>query len=128
MVLYVLSASPGREFGGQHIGNIAQWNVMLPSVAGEHNVWVAYAGLVGFEGGKGFTGSSQVVNPWGNRLVMASTTEEALLRAQINLEDVAIARAASPLLADLEAALGDVTLQLQQVAQAPHNGFAKEAR
>jgi hypothetical protein len=36
------------------------------------------------------------------------------------MEDVAIARAASPLLADLEAALSDVTMQLEQIARQPY--------
>lgn len=120
MVVYVLSASPGREFSEPCIGNIAQWNVLLPGVAEEHNVWAVYAGLVGFEGGKGFTGSSQVVDPWGNTRIQASMIDEEIIRATIDMDDVAIARANSPLLADLEATLGDITLQLQQIAQSPH--------
>ena len=119
MVIYVISASPGREFTGQHLGNVARWNVLLPGVADEHNVWVVYAGLVGFEGGKGFTGSSQIIDPWGNCLVMASATDEAVVQATLNLEDVATARAGSPLLADLEAALGDITLELEQIRLLP---------
>ena len=119
MVIYVLSASPGREFTGQHLGNVARWNVLLPGIADEHNVWVVYAGLVGFEGGKGFTGSSQVIDPWGNCMVMASATDEALVQATLDLEDVATARAGSPLLADLEAALGDITLELEQIRRLP---------
>ncbi len=119
MVIYIISASPGREFTGQHLGNVARWNVLLPGVADEHNVWVVYAGLVGFEGGKGFTGSSQVVDPWGNCLVMASATDEAVVRAALDLEDVATARAGSPLLADLESALGDITLELEQIRRLP---------
>lgn len=119
-VIYVLSASPGREFSGQHLGNVTRWNVLLPGIADEHNVWVVYAGLIGFEGGKGFTGSSQIVDPWGNAIIMADVMEECVVRATMNLEDVAIARASSPLLADLEAALGDVTMQLDQVSRRPH--------
>jgi predicted amidohydrolase len=119
-IIYVLSASPGREFTGQHLGNVAQWNVLLPGIASEHNVWVVYAGLIGFEGGKGFTGTSQIVDPWGNALVMGSSTDECLVRGVLDSDDVAVARAASPLLADLEAALGDVTMQLEQVARVPH--------
>jgi predicted amidohydrolase len=119
-VVYVVSASPGRDFGGTHVGNVARWNVLLPGIADEHNVWVVYAGLVGFEGGKGFTGSSQVIDPWGNVLVLGSSLDECLLRATVEMDDVATARAASPLLADLEAALGDVTMQLEQIARNPH--------
>lgn len=116
-IIYIVSASPGREFSGQHLGNVTRWNVLLPGIADEHNVWVAYSGLVGFEGGKGFTGSSQVVDPWGNTVVIGSVTDECLVQATIDLEDVATARAASPLLADLEAALGDVTMELEEVAR-----------
>ncbi len=119
-IIYVVSASPGREFGGVHIGNVARWNVLLPGIADEHNVWVVYAGLVGFEGGKGFTGSSQVIDPWGNCLVLGSALDECLLRATVDMEDVATARAATPLLADLEAALGDITLELEQISRNPH--------
>jgi predicted amidohydrolase len=119
-VIYIISASPGREFGGQHVGNVVRWNVLLPGIADEHNVWVVYAGLVGFEGGKGFTGSSQVIDPWGNGIVLGSATDECIVQATIDLEDVATARAASPLLADLESALGDITMELEQIARRPH--------
>jgi predicted amidohydrolase len=119
-VIYIISASPGREFTGQHVGNVARWNVLLPGIADEHNVWVVYAGLVGFEGGKGFTGSSQVIDPWGNCRVIGSGIDECIVHAAIDLEDVAVARAASPLLADLESTLGDLTLELDQIARKPH--------
>lgn len=119
-VIFVISASPGREFSGQHVGNVTRWGVLLPGIADEHNVWVVYAGLVGFEGGKGFTGSSTVIDPWGNCLVQGSATDECLLQATIDLDDVATARAVSPLLADLESALGDITMELEQIARKPH--------
>ncbi len=119
-VVYIISASPGRDFGGTHVGNVARWNVLLPGIADEHNVWVVYAGLVGFEGGKGFTGSSQVIDPWGNVLVQGSALDECLLQATVEMDDVATARAASPLLADLESALGDITMELEQIARNPH--------
>jgi predicted amidohydrolase len=119
-VIYIISASPGREFTGQHVGNVARWNVLLPGIADEHNVWVIYAGLVGFEGGKGFTGNSQVIDPWGNCRVLGSGIDECVVRATVDLEDVAVARAASPLLADLESTLNDVSLELEQIARKPH--------
>jgi len=119
-VIYVISASPGREFSGQHLGNVTRWGVLLPGIADEHNVWVVYSGLVGFEGGKGFTGSSRVIDPWGNTIVQGPALDECLLRATIDLDDVATARAVSPLLADLESALGDITMELDQIARKPH--------
>ena len=119
-IIFVPSASPGRDFGGPHLGNVTRWGVLLPGIADEHNVWVIYSGLVGFEGGKGFTGSSRVIDPWGNCLVQGSAIDECLLHAQIDLDDVATARAVSPLLADLESALGDITMELDQIARQPH--------
>lgn len=119
-ILYVLSASPARDFSGQEVGSVARWDRLLPSIADEHSVFVVYAGLVGFEGGKGFSGSSTVVDPWGRHLVRGSLTEECLVTAMVELDDVAIARAASPLLADLESAASDLALELESVVRAPH--------
>lgn len=121
-VLYVISASPGRDFGGQEVGNLARWKHMLPGVADEHNVWVVYAGLVGFEGGKGFTGSSCVVDPWGRTVAEGSVLDECIVTSPIDLDDVATARAASPLLADLEAVLPDLALEMEALARKPHVG------
>lgn len=119
-VLYVISASPGRDFGGQVVGNLARWRLLLPGLAEEHSIFVVYSGLVGFEGGKGFTGTSRVIDPWGRVLAEGPDTEECLIAARVDLDDVAIARASSPLLADLEATLGDLVLELDAVARKPY--------
>jgi predicted amidohydrolase len=119
-IIYVISASPGREFSGLQVGNLMRWKHLLPGIADEHSLFVVYAGLVGFEGGKGFTGSSCVVNPWGQVLVEGDVTQECLVRSSVNLEDVAIARAGSPLLADLEATLSDLVMELEAIARRPH--------
>lgn len=115
-VLYVVSASPGRDFGGNEVGNLARWKRLLPGIADEHNLYVVYAGLIGFEGGKGFTGSSCVLDPWGRTLVQGPVLDECLLTAEIDLEEIAAARASSPLLADLESALPDVIRELSAAA------------
>jgi predicted amidohydrolase len=120
-IIYVISASPGRDFGGHEVGNLSRWKHLLPGVADEHNVWVVYAGLVGFEGGKGFTGSSCVVDPWGRTIAEGSVLEECIVTATVDLEDVATARAASPLLADLEAVLPDLAFELEALARQPHS-------
>ena len=108
MTLIVPSASPGREFAGQNPGNVDRYHDLLKGIASEHSLWVIYAGLVGFEGGKGFTGSSQVVDPFGNQKMIASNLHEEMISATINLEEVTIARAVSPLLSDLESVIGDI--------------------
>lgn len=108
MTLIVPSASPGREFVGQNPGNVDRYHDLLKAIASEHGLWVIYAGLVGFEGGKGFTGSSQVVDPFGKQKIIASNLHEEMISATINLEEVTIARTVSPLLSDLESAIGDI--------------------
>lgn len=118
-IILVLSASPGREFGGKSIGNLERWDVLLKGIAEEHGVFVVYAGLIGFEGGKGFTGSSRVVDPWGRTLVRGPVTDPCIVRAQAHLDDVAVARAATPLLADLDAALRDVAAHFEMLARPP---------
>ncbi len=107
-IILVLSASPGREFGGTGIGNLERWDRLLQAIAEEHGVFVIYSGLVGFEGGKGFTGSSRVVDPWGRTVVQGPVTEECLVRARIEMDDISLARSATPLLTDLESALSDI--------------------
>lgn len=119
-VIYVLSASPGRDFVGDDLGNLARWKRILPEIAAEHNVWVVYSGLVGFEGGKGFTGSSCIVDPWGKVRVAGSVLNEELVTAPIDLEEIAVARAASPMLANLESALPDVAIAMDALARRPH--------
>ncbi|MEP6755655.1 MAG: nitrilase-related carbon-nitrogen hydrolase, partial [Chthonomonadales bacterium] len=116
-IIYVISASPGRDFHGQSTGNLDRWDTLLPGIAEEHCVFVVYAGLVGFEGGKGFTGTSQVVDPWGKVLVKGPLLDECLLVADIDLDDVAAARAGSPYLADLESTLTDIAYQFDGVAR-----------
>jgi NAD+ synthetase len=74
-------------------------------IAQEHGVFVVLAQLVGFEAGKGFPGASVVVGPDGEVLARAPLFEEALLSVELDLGEVARARAEQPLLADLETAL-----------------------
>lgn len=119
-IIYILSASPGREFSGEQVGNISKWATLLPAIAEEHSVFVIYSGLVGFEGGKGFTGSSCIIDPWGKTKAIGSPLDECLVVADIDLDDVAIVRAGSPLLTDLEANVGDLAMEMETIARGPH--------
>lgn len=123
-IIFVISASPGREFGGGLVENVNKWRQLLINVAEEHNVFVCNTGLVGFEGGKGFVGVSTVIDPFGRTRVEAPLAEEALVLGEIDLDDIAIARAASPMLSDLESALGDVLYELHEVEQAQHQSVS----
>src|SRR6266404_2080118 len=69
-LVIVPSASPARGTGMDEEGirlpaSVVRWERILRGIADEHGVWVAFASLVGFEGGKGFPGGSVVVSPAG---------------------------------------------------------------
>ena len=83
---------------------------MLRLAALEHGVYVIYAGLTGFEGGKGMTGSSCVIDPRGRVLVQAPPTEACIVRADLDLREIDLARASLPLLGDLGSVLPDLLL------------------
>jgi NAD+ synthetase len=78
---------------------------LIRDIAEEQGVFVAYANLVGSEGGKSFFGSSTVCGPTGDVRVRAPVWDEAIVSITIDLDDLTRARADSPLLSDLRTAL-----------------------
>jgi N-carbamoylputrescine amidase len=107
-ILIVPSASPGRGIeneGEGELESVTRWREMLQMAALEHGIYVIYAGLTGFEGGKGMTGSSSVIDPHGRVLVQAPPTEACIVRADLDLREIDLARASLPLLGDLTAVL-----------------------
>lgn len=110
-MLIVPSASPGRGIEGEaNLSSIGRWNEILKATAAEHGVYLLYAGLTGFEGGKGMTGSSCVVTPRGEIAVQAEAIGAQIVRADLDLREIDLARASLPLLGDLEAVLPDLIL------------------
>src|SRR6058998_4329179 len=106
-LILVPSASPARGTGMDEEGvrlpaSVVRWERILRNLAEEHGVYVAYASLVGFEGGKGFPGGSVVVSPGGDVVLRGPLFEEAVLTYDLDLNELTRARADSPLLADLE--------------------------
>src|SRR5213593_2738145 len=106
-LVIVPSASPARGTGMDEEGtrlpaSVVRWERILRTLAEEHGVYVAYASLVGFEGGKGFPGGSVVVSPSGDVVLRVPLFEEAVLTYDLDLNELTRARADSPLLADLE--------------------------
>ena len=90
----------------------------MQDMAGEHGVYVALAHLVGFEGGKAFSGGSLVAGPRGDVLVEGPVFEEALVTASLDLSEIARVRAEMPLLADLETRLPHLLRSCCSVAAA----------
>ncbi|HEV3152552.1 MAG TPA: nitrilase-related carbon-nitrogen hydrolase [Candidatus Baltobacteraceae bacterium] len=109
--LIVPSAAPGRGIEeDDELGSIARWREILQTTAAEHGVFIIYAGLAGFEGGKGMTGNSCVVDPHGRTVVRAPALGAHVIRARLDMREIDLARAALPLLGDLNAVLPDLLL------------------
>ncbi len=109
-VILVPSASPARgsdtdEEGAKLPASMVRWERVVQGIAEEHGVFVVLANLVGFEGGKGFPGSSAVFDPAGELLVRGPLFEEALVEAELDFDLITHARADSPLLSDLQNAV-----------------------
>jgi N-carbamoylputrescine amidase len=111
-ILIVPSAAPGRgvDEGAGELTSISRWRQILMATAAEHGVCVIYAGLTGFEGGKGMSGSSAIVDPFGKIVVEAPATESCIVAGRIDLREIDLARASLPLLGDLQSALPDLLL------------------
>jgi predicted amidohydrolase len=110
-VLIVPSAAPGRGIDGDgELTSITRWREILRTIAAEHGVYLLYAGLTGFEGGKGLTGSSCAIDPRGEMIVQAPATEACILRVDLDLREIDLARASLPLLGDLASVLPDLLL------------------
>ena len=107
-LILVPAASPGRGFGGNDVENHDRYRRLFRSISEEHGVFCASAQLCGFEGGKGFIGGSMIVDPFGKVLAEGPVAEEHLLIAEIDPYLVAISRAQSPLLSDLQSAWEDI--------------------
>lgn len=110
-IVIIPSASPGRGVESEgELQSVARWRDILRDAAMEHGIFIIYAGLTGFEGGKGMSGSSCVVDPRGRVLVQAPATQACIVRAELDLREIDLARASLPLLGDLSAALPDLLL------------------
>ncbi len=110
-LLIVPSASPGRGLcGGEELESNTRWKMLLASAAAEHGLYVVYAGLAGFEGGKGMSGGTCAVSPRGDVLESAGPLEAAIVTVRLEPQEVDLARATIPLLGDLSAVLPDLWL------------------
>lgn len=114
--MLIPSASPARGMNGDRPENLERYERLLRGVSEEHGVYCANAMLCGFEGGKGFVGGSLIMDPAGQALVRGPVQEEYLLVAQVDPDTTTMARAQTPLLADLQSAWGDIARLVQELA------------
>src|SRR5881397_2522114 len=129
-LVIVPSASPARGTGMDEEGvrlpaSVVRWERILRGIADEHGVWVAFASLVGFEGGKGFPGGSVVVSPAGDIVLRGPLFEEAVLTYDVDFEEITRARAEAPLLADLEVNLPHLVKNLGKGERGKGKGKGK---
>lgn len=128
-IVYIPSASPGRGLEDVEPANVRMWRDIMRVAAAEHGIFMVYAGLVGFEGGKGFTGASRLMGPFGDLRVEAPFDGAAIVRTTISLADVNIARAALPALGDLESNLSEITAVFdKEVANRPSGAPSSRTR
>lgn len=116
-ILYIPTASPVRDLGGAEPANALRWEDTAKGIAGEHGVYVVTTCLTGFEGGKGFSGMSHVMDPYGSVVAKAPLFHEHILLTDVHLESIQTARYESPLLADLRANLPELVRAFQEVGQ-----------
>ena len=64
-VIYILAASPARDFNEDGLLIECQWDALLKSCALLTHAYVVFVNRVGFEDGLGFWGGSRVITPLG---------------------------------------------------------------
>jgi NAD+ synthase (glutamine-hydrolysing) len=120
-VVFICSAAPARgvylrESAMGEPASVARWERLIREVAAEHGLYAAYCNLVGTEGGKSFQGGSLIIGPQGDVRARGPTLEEAIIVAEIDLDDLSRARADAPLLADLRSQLPHLQRELARAA------------
>lgn len=110
--LLVISIANGTARGinsPDKIGSADTWERMNTFYAANHSLYFLFANRVGMEDGVAFWGGSEIIDPFGERLVKGSYCDEALLIAEISEDVVRRARVKSPLLRDekVEFCLGE---------------------
>ena len=102
-LLINVAAGPARGASvdaDQGLGSAASWGTLLRATAALTTSYVAFTNRVGVDESLIFWGGSRVIGPDGVVLAEAPLFKEALLLAEIDLDEVARARTALPLLRD----------------------------
>lgn len=115
-ILYIPTASPVRDLNGREPANAQRWEDTAKGIAAEHGVYVLTTCLTGFEGGKGFSGMSHMMDPYGNVVAKGSLFDEQIILTDVHLESIRAARYESPLLADLRANLPELIRAFSEVS------------
>ncbi len=79
---------------------VLHWRTLIRARAIENQVFMVAVGAVGKIGAETFAGSSAIISPWGEALAEANDREEALLSAEVDLDQVAQVRTLVPVFGD----------------------------
>ncbi|MEW6568473.1 MAG: nitrilase-related carbon-nitrogen hydrolase [Chloroflexota bacterium] len=105
LMLFV-SASPGRGLNASDRLESARWvELVNQAYASLFTTFVAHTNRVGFEDGLNFWGGATVFDPNGERLAHGPYHQEALVLAELDLDQLHRTRARLPLLRDERTAL-----------------------
>jgi omega-amidase len=87
-IVYVLAASPARDFSDAGLGIESQWDALLKTTALLSCNYVVFVNRVGFEDGLGFWGGSRVITPMGETEYILSLfeTEQKICRLDAHLK------------------------------------------
>lgn len=102
-ILVNVSSSPGRDLAASHaegLGTAASWRSLLRAYAQLATSVVVFCNRVGVDESISFWGGSEVIGPGGESLARAPLYDEALVYADVSLDDVRRERIALPLLRD----------------------------
>jgi len=119
-VVFIVSASPARDFSPSGEGrpqNLADWDRIAPQLAGEHGIFCLVSQLVGSEGGKLFPGGSAAFGPDGSEIARGPLFDESSTAVTLDPRSIDRARAATPLLSDLEQMLPHLQRSLDRAAR-----------
>ncbi len=96
------SASPLRGItdGEVQDDNARFWEMINCTYAQTFALFMAYGNRTGFEDGIGFWGGSEILSPFGQRIVKANYYNEDFIVGEVALESVRRKRAMAPLLRD----------------------------
>jgi len=100
--LLAVANSPGRGVRGHTLHTAETYERICRVYAQLLQVWVVLVNRVGFEDGVNFWGGSMVVSPMGEVTARAPLMEEALVTADLDIDEVRRARVFAPLLAEEE--------------------------
>lgn len=114
-ILLLTSASPGRGLGAEAQLASARWVEHInQAYASLFTTFVIHTNRVGYEDGLNFWGGSTVFDPDGEAIVRGPYHQEALVTAEVDLDQLHRTRARLPLLRDERTAL--VLRELARVA------------